>query len=60
MRTLEAAVTYFAILLGLAIVVRNGQQVSGIIKSISEGANAVSSALLTGSMGSGFGGALRA
>lgn len=51
MQTVEKGVTYFAILLGLAIVVRNGSQVSGIIKSISDGANAVSSALLTGSRG---------
>lgn len=54
MRTLEQGVTYFAILLGLAIVVRNGRQVSDIIRSISEGANAVSSTLLMGSSGRAF------
>lgn len=51
MESIEKGVTYFAILLGLAIVVRNGTQVSGIISSISNGANAVSSTLLTGAAG---------
>jgi hypothetical protein len=49
----EKGITYFAYLLGLAIVVRNGAEVSRVIKSIADGANAVSSALLTGSSSRG-------
>lgn len=53
MGSLEKGVTYFAGLLALAIVVRNGDSVSNILRSITRGANAISATLLVGSSAGG-------
>lgn len=46
MKFAESLVTYFFLTLMLAVVVTNGAQVSSIVKSTAEGANAVSSGIL--------------
>ena len=58
MQTIEEILTYGGGLLALAIIIRNGDSVSAIIRSISAGSRSVSATLLAGSSQSTSGSSL--